>query len=407
MPSGDGYYQVVPILYPESSTNSTLHAQYTNELMAWNNNEVVQEGTIIYVPCSYMLSSTPTTPIANPPVCNFETSPPTPNTPPGPKLIGRQSWAWVYTDWDTSLTAITSNLQSFTHVSPFFYSVNYDYVSGVAYYANCNSVSNNITCTGPGSNNFDGFTTQQITQRLTNAGLPTIPVIVAGAENTNGVDIGIQNILNNNNGEADNFILSMVQEAVENGYTGYNIDWETGTGVDNTYVDKFITFVNNFKESLDVHNMSLSADVIVSNILGTFCSGNAGYLDFSKLSSSLIDYVIIENYVQSLGSPTTSCQNTILDYEDPIACDYTFTGELNLMCSNLPNDKIIIGILADPSGTNPIAGKAISAIENYGFNKIAVFPQIDFSTTYRFLDPDGLVSTKSNWYVILNDFLGF
>ena len=77
------------------------------------------------------------------------------------------------------------------------------------------------------------------------------------------------------------------------------------------------------------------------------------------------------------------------------------------MCSNLPNEKVIIGIFADPSGTNPIADKAISTIENYGINKIAVFPQIDFSTTYMFLDPDGLVSTRPNWYVILNDFLGF
>ena len=299
--------------------------------MEWNNNKVVQAGTIIYVPCSYMLDSTPMTQIANPPVCNFETSSPSPSVPPGPKLSGRQSWAWVYTDWKTSLTAVTSNLQSFTHVSPFFYSVNYNYVSGVPYYANCNSVSDNITCTNPGSNNFDGLTTQQITQQLTSARLLTIPVIVAGAANTNGVDIGIQKILNNNNGEANNFISSMVQEAVKNGYAGYNIDWETGSLIDNTYADKFITFVNNFKTALNVHKMSLSADVIVSNILGTFCSGNAGYLDFNKLSSSLIDYVIIEDYVQSLGSPTTSCQNTILDYNHPIGCDFTFTGELNLI----------------------------------------------------------------------------
>jgi hypothetical protein len=53
----------------------------------------------------------------------------------------------------------------------------------------------------------------------------------------------------------------------------YNLDWEIGNGspVNHAYAAKFVSFVNSFKQALG--GLSLSVDVIVSNIDGeTFAS---------------------------------------------------------------------------------------------------------------------------------------
>jgi len=312
---------------------------------------------------------------------------------------GNESWVWVYDDYADEMTTNVKNKASFTHVSPAFYSLNYDYTSGVAYYASCPTDNSDSNCTGNGTNSFNGVTTKQFTAQATAAGLETIALIYAGSQNA-GSDTGVQNILDNTSGAGTSFISAMTTEAVNNGYSGYNLDWEMGGPIDDSYAAKFVTFVNNFKTALSPHGMSLSVDAIVSNINGTNCSGNNGYLDFGLLATSSIDRILIEDYINTLGTATTSCQKVTLSSSNPPDCDYTLTGMLNMMCApNLPLDKAVIGLDADPSSTNPIAGSAFAAVQSYGFTRVAVWPQDPFMNT------QSMTPAKDTWYALLQTFL--
>jgi hypothetical protein len=311
---------------------------------------------------------------------------------------GRESWVWIYDGYNTAMTTVVKNKASFTHVSPAFYSLNYDYQSGVAYYANCPTSGSDV-CTGNGTNSFNGLTTKQFTAQATAAGIETHALIYAGSENM-GSDTGVQNILDDTNGAGTSFISAMTTEAVNNGYSGYNLDWEMGGPINKAYAAKFVTFVNDFKTALAPQGISLSVDAIVSNINGTNCSGNNGYLDFGLLATSQIDRILIEDYIDTFGKATTSCQNVTLSDKTPPACDYTLTGMLNMMCApNLPLDKAVIAIDADPGSTNPIAGSAMSAITSYGFTRVAVWPQDPFMNT------SGIQPAGSSWYTLLATFL--
>lgn len=322
---------------------------------------------------------------------------------------GRESWVWVYTNWQTSLNAIAANPNSFTHISPTFYSLNYNYTSGVPYYSNC-PFSSGLNCSANGTNNFDGLTTAQFTAAVKSYGMVTIPAIYAGSANS-GSDQGVQNILANTGNAAQNFIDAMVTEAINNGYGGYNLDWEMGSTVGAADANAFVAFVNQFKAALAAHGMTLSLDAIVSNINGTWCSGNNGYLDFAKLARSSIDRVIIEDYTQYLGTASNQCQTAVLSSSSPASCpvssnnqDVTAVGLLNFMCTNLPDDMVVIGLEAYSSASNAIAGSAISAMQSYGMNKVAVWPQVQ--SGYPFLSASGLVASESNWYSLLLGFLG-
>jgi len=263
-------------------------------------------------------------------------------------------------------------------------------------------------CSANGPNNFDGMTAKQITAQVTAMGLKTVPLIFGGSAN-GGIDTGVQNVLNNTS-VAASFITAMVNEAVANGYAGYNLDWEVGSGTGSAYGDKVVAFVNNFQDALTAHGMSLSFDVIASNINGTWCSSNNGFADFAKLASSRVDRIIIEDYTPALGTASNTCQPAPLSSASPIACpvtsdgmSYTAVGLLNFMCSNLPAGKIVIGLESDSGGTNPIAGQLFSVMRSYGFTNVAVWPQA--AAGYPLMSTANFVSTYSNWYTQLAAFL--
>jgi len=341
----------------------------------------------------------------------------------GPNVCGaRESWIAVYIDYPTALADIAANPQSFTHVVPTFYTVNYNYQSGVAYYSTCGDGGNPV-CTANTANAFpdvDGsnvLTTEQFTKQATALGLRTVPIIYGGAANQ-GTDIGIENILTNATTQ-DLFINAMASEAVTNGYAGYNIDWEVAGGgaVNASQAQNFVTFVNNFRAALvnaGIANPILSVSAIVSNINGTNCSGNNGYLDFSLLQSSSVDRIVIEDFLGTLSSAspaTTTCQDVVLSSSSPVNCDYTVTGLLNMMCppnlgstAALDFEKAVIGLEADPYGTNPIIGSAFSTIESYGFQKVAVWPQYQ-STADPFMSNAKNSPATDTWYALLAAFL--
>ena len=56
------------------------------------------------------------------------------------------------------------------------------------------------------------------------------------------------------------------------------------------YADKFVAFVNAFKLALGP--LLLTVDAIASNIDGTWCSDNNGFLDLQKLGASSVDKVL-------------------------------------------------------------------------------------------------------------------
>jgi hypothetical protein len=334
----------------------------------------------------------------------------------------KESWVWVYLDWAEAITDIGNNKTSFTHVSPTFYTVNYAYQSGVAFYTTCPTNGSDYICTGAGPNNFDGLgmTSRAFTNSIHALGMKVIPAIYGGGAN-GGTDTGITNILGNATIQSS-FISSMVAEAVSSGYDGYNLDWEASS-VGGSYAQQFVSFVNAFKTALNaaLPGSNLSADAIVSNINGTWCSGNDGYLDFSLLAASSLDRVIIENYTgkfQTSGwTPPTTCGesnvygSSILNSSSPTGCDYSFTGMMLMMCS--PNlgptatadfSKAVIGIMPSVNGTNPIAGQAMSYLASYGFTKVASWPQYD-NNANPFMSTLSMNPPTATWYGLLQTFL--
>jgi len=172
------------------------------------------------------------------------------------------------------------------------------------------------------------------------------------------------------------------------------------------YAGKFVAFVNKFKAQLG-SGLLLTVDVIASNVDGDNCSGNNGYLDLHQLAGSAIDRLIIEDYTSTLGSGSSAgCQPVTLDHNNPAPCDPSFVGQLNLMCSGgFPANKVVVGLQTVSSGTNPIAGQALSALESRGFTKVAVFPSAEGTGDYTYLSSAGLVADKPDWYSLLEQFL--
>jgi hypothetical protein len=313
---------------------------------------------------------------------------------------GGESWIWVFTEYGASLNAINANKASFTHVSPAFYSLNYAYKSGMPYYANCKTGGGNFICTDPGSDNFDGMTSAQLAKKVGDMGLAIVPLIYAGADN-GGTDEGMVALLDNA-GAQSSFITAMVNEAVAKNYNGYNLDLELALG--NSYADKFIAFTNAFKAELSKHGMSLSVDVISANIHGTFCSGNDGVFDLAKLQASAMDRVILEDYGDKLGGPSSSCQKKTV----PISCPDNVIGFYDIMCTFMTSEKIVIGFDSVPQFSNPVAGPAISAMRSYGFTKVALWPDTNNDGpggSYAFLDTKSINPAGSTWYGLLQQFL--
>ena len=121
--------------------------------------------------------------------------------------------------------------------------------------------------------------------------------------------------------------------------------------------------------------------------------------------------MVIEDYTASLGSASAACRPVTLDHDNPALCplnsagtDVTFTGLLDLVCSNMPASKVLIGLISVSTGTNAIAGAAFSTIESYGFPGVAVFPQAESGNVpYPFLSSQGIASGVT-WYDLLNTF---
>ncbi len=298
-----------------------------------------------------------------------------------PPSVNKQSLLWLWQGYSGALDTLAANPKAFTHVAPAFYQLNYDYASGVAQFN--------------GANNFDGMTAAQVTQKIHAVGMKCAPMVQAGAGN-NGVDQGIQNVLDDQpSGAQSSFITSMVTEAQSNGYDGYNLDWEVNNLFYSDYGQKYLSFLSAFKQALNAHQMALSIDIGDWYTLQCDASCTTGLVDLTHIGQS-VDSAIFMDYSDNLGTPGTSCPAAagLLD------CD-NFSGGLNVMCNVMPPQNVSIGLIAGPgsAGANAYLDKALDDIASYGFSAVAVWPGSSAMPSSQGV-PGG-----ATWYSLLGAFL--
>jgi len=278
---------------------------------------------------------------------------------------------------------VAKHSPSFTQVSPALYQLNYAYASGPAQLLNAS---------------FDGLSPSDIAQKIHAAGLQCIPLIYAGAGNS-GTDQGIQNILDDAPaGAQQSFITSMLADAAQYGWDGYNLDWEVGnTGHD--YSDKLVAFLTKFRDALHAKGLTVSLDLGGWYMQQCTDSGGDGFVDLKTLGDS-VDWAILEDYSGALGNaPSTGCPS---GFQTSIDCSGTFAGGLNVMC-DLPPANVSIGLISPEGGnggTNVFAGDALAAVNAYGYRAVAIWP--DDSV---FLNSDNISPSGATWYSLLAGYL--
>jgi hypothetical protein len=307
-----------------------------------------------------------------------------------------QSLVWVWYNYSAVLPLLATRPQTFTHVSPALYQVNYSYASGVPQFQG-------------GADSFDGLTSAQVVAQIHAAGLKCTPLIYGGAANL-GTDQGIQNILNDSPpGAQSSFIASLVGEGVSKGYDGWNLDWEFDNNATTypVYGAKLESFLGALKAALNAHGMTLSIDLGTWFIKQTWCSGGVGVVDLTRLGP-LVDQAILEDYASSLGAASNACPASLTN---PQTCGVDFISSLNLMCAYLPASVVSIGLDASASGgNNAIAAETLSTLESYGITQVAMWP--DYNTagpggSYVFMTTQGISPAGATWFDLLSGFLTY
>lgn len=275
-----------------------------------------------------------------------------------PAATPRQAYIWIWRNYGEHLGAIVAHASSFTHVSPAFYELNFDYQSGPAHLFN--------------NDDFDGMSAAAFCQRAHDAGLKCEPLVYAGAGN-GGTDQGIRNVLDDAPpGAQASFIDAMVAEAETRGFDGFNLDWEfdgAATG-HAAYGAKLVAFLGAFEAALHQHGMTLSLDLGTWYIRQSECSGGDGVVDLVELGDA-VDLAIIEAYTDKLGAARSECPTPVAT---PVACDNDVTGQLDLMCLS-PRATVAIGLI-DP-GSGPVADAVLAQVASYGFQTVAIWPDED------------------------------
>jgi hypothetical protein len=288
----------------------------------------------------------------------------------------RKSLVWIWQNYRGSIATVLENANSFTHASPALYQMNYNYQSGV------------VQDEAPGGY-YAGLDGAEMAASLHSAGLKVVPLMYAGAGN-NGVDTGIQNVLTNP-AIAQSFIDSQVQEAIDKGYDGWNLDWEVGDGTTAQFGPALITFLTAFKAALNAHQMELSFDLGGWYVKQCTASGGNGLVDLKALGPA-VDQAIIEDYSKSFTAPTQNCPAVVPDLQD---CD-SFNNGLSVMCSTTSN-SVSIGLITPD--TNPFASQALDAVSSYGFQSVALWPD-----SSAFLNSTG-IPNGGTWYSVLATWL--
>lgn len=306
---------------------------------------------------------------------------------PGTGLVGaggarpanphnRKSLVWIWQSYLTAFGSVLSNQNSFTHVSPAIYQMNYDYQGGV------------VKDQTPGGY-YGTLNGKQMASAVHSAGIKLVPLMFAGAGN-NGTDMGIQNVLSNPT-IAQSFIDSQVQEALDKGYDGWNLDWEVGDGVTGQYSTALVSFLTSFKTALNAHGMELSFDLGGWYVKQCSSSGYSGVVDLTAFGAA-VDQAIIEDYAGTLDGPLQNCPTPAPTQLD---CG-SFGNQLELMCATTPS-TVSIGLITP--GSNAFAPQALQAVGSYGYQSVALWPDDS-----GFLNGKG-IPDNGTWYSVLANWL--
>ncbi len=288
----------------------------------------------------------------------------------------RQSLIWIWQNYPQSINAVLQNQNSFTHASPAIYQMNYDYQGGV--------VKDEAS-----GGYYQGLNGAQMATAFHSAGIKMVPLMYAGAGN-NGTDQGIQNVLTNQT-VAQSFIDSQVQEAMDKGYDGWNLDWEVGDAITGQYSAALVTFLTSFKQALNAHGMVLSFDLGGWYIKQCSASGYSGVVDLTAFGAA-VDQAIIEDYAGTLDGPLQQCPTPA---PSQLNCD-SFGSQLQLMCATTPS-TVSIGLITP--GSNAFAPQALQAIGSYGYQSVALWPDDS-----GFLNGKG-IPDSGTWYSVLANWL--
>ncbi len=290
---------------------------------------------------------------------------------------GKQSLIWIWQNYNVTLANVLENANSFTHVSPALYQLNYDYQSGVAQ----GEVADGL---------YGGVAGKAMAAKVHAAGLKIVPLMYAGKGNANGTDQGIQNVLSDA-AVQQSFITSHVQEALDDDYDGWNLDWEVLTTTYAQYGQSLITFLTAFKSALHAHDLVLSLDLGGWYIKQCKASGGSGLVDLEALGPA-VDQAIIEDYAGSFAGSTGTCPNPVPDQLD---CS-VFGNGLSVMCDTT-SSVVSIGLIAP--GTNSLPIRHSLATSSYGFKSDALWPDDS-----PILDSQG-IPNGGTWYSVLGAWL--
>jgi hypothetical protein len=299
-----------------------------------------------------------------------------------PTAPAKQALIWLWQGYSNALSGLASNPTSFTHVSPTFYDLDYNYQSGAAEYQG-------------GNDNFEGMTSTEVVQKVHAMGMKIVPAVQAGAGNQ-GTDQGIQNLLNDSPaGAQHSFIASMTSEAMSKGYDGYNMDFEPGNMAYADYGTKYLSFLSAFKSALNAQTMQLSIDIGSWYMLQCAASNGTGLVDLAHLGAS-VDLAIVMDYTGTFGGSPGTCPAQNPMQQD---CDSNFVVCVGVMC-NLPPAKVSIGMISgNGQGANSYLPQALQAVSMYGFGAVAVWP------SGGNLSSSG-VPQGGSWYTDFAQFLG-
>lgn len=293
--------------------------------------------------------------------------------------------------WEKALNDIKANPSSFSAVSPFL---------------DNNGIGYTIYTSGSNLGGFDSSSTNtenifghswdiaQIANQLeTNQSVQVIPTIDAADQGSCTYDSAMQNLLSSSSNEKS-FITSGVNEARSDHYGGYVFDYEwasSSCGVTTTIANEYISFLNQFGQSLHSNGMILEVSVYpcMGNVTGicTYPYNPTSVLNYPNLASqSGVDFINIQAYTSS----DTSFQNWVSGIHNS---NYANSVPVSKM-------SIVLGAQGDSNNAwnNPIVIDNEEYMISNGYPQMSVFSEWGY-----FLPVYNNMESGTTWETQLSD----
>lgn len=204
------------------------------------------------------------------------------------------SWVWLWENYSSGLQAIQEHPGALTVVSP-----------------NTYSLLNNGT--------FGTQSTEaEICPQVHALGLQCIPLIQNDQSNPTGI-----NTLLTSESLQFRFIQNAVSEAINSNVDGYNVDFEPSSGIQNLAI-QYGVFLTNFANAMHAQGKTLSVDIASWD--------NGAFWNYTIEAQSSADLIL-----------------TMVTYDSNFA---TFQSGLQAMLTNVPLNKIAIGLLTATDDSN-------------------------------------------------------